>query len=92
MVFRPRRRGRAIEATICDELTTSADPRRQRRARRTVARSGATYLIWARQGWGADDFVPAAGQGPVVTWRAVADEKPPSLKEWDLSLGLVELL
>jgi hypothetical protein len=38
-------------------------------------------------------FVPLPRQGPILTWRPLADPAaPPRLRDLDLSLGDVELL
>jgi hypothetical protein len=39
----------------------------------------------------AGGFVPLPGQGPLLTWRALACTTMPTLRHWDLSLGDVEL-
>jgi GNAT superfamily N-acetyltransferase len=92
-VFRLRRRGRAVEAAICDLLV----PRDQRKlrielCRRVLATPSADYAIRiGRPSW-ADGFLALPGQGPVLTWRALRDTvMPPPLRHWDLSLGDVEL-
>jgi hypothetical protein len=36
-------------------------------------------------------FLPLPGQGPMLTWRALAKTTLPALRGWDLSLGDVEL-
>ena len=57
----------------------------------TLREVGATYAL--RLG-GANlrrGFVPLPGSGPILTWRAVCDNGPPPLPNWDLRLGDVEL-
>jgi hypothetical protein len=36
-------------------------------------------------------FVPLPRAGPILTWRAVCDEGPPPLPNWELQLGDLEL-
>jgi hypothetical protein len=96
-VFRLRRRGRAVEVGVSDVLVPSGAAAAERRLLRTVAHeTGADYAIRIGP---ASRFVPRGGylpfprQGPVLTWRPLADPSaPPSLRELDLTLGDVELL
>jgi len=93
-VFRVRRRGAARECALCDVIAPEGDSRVQRTLVRTVAHQcDADYLI--RIGARAVDrsgFVRAPGQGPVLTWCALADDAPGGRPEdWALALGDVEL-
>ena len=95
VVFRLRGRGPAVEATVCAVLLPAGDRwgahvllDRVRRATR------ADYLIrvghgWLGPGWG----VELPGLGPTLTWRGVGEGgcPPPALRDWDLSLGDIEL-
>ena len=36
-------------------------------------------------------FVRFPGQGPILTWRAVGQTQMPTLTEWDVSLGDIEV-
>ncbi len=96
VVFRARRRGTAIEATICDVLAPSgASPKR---AWKGLKGGGVDYLLKgsgssaklhlsdARQG-----FLPASALGPILTWRPVANSMVPAMDELSLSLGDIEL-
>ena len=62
--------------------------RRMRRAVRGVA----DYMValGARPG---PDFLPLRNQGPIMTWREVADRSSamPPLADWALTLGDIEL-
>jgi hypothetical protein len=90
-VFRFRRRGRAVEAVICDLLVPGRDPRLGRElCRRVLEVAGADYALCLGRAR-ARGFLPVPGQGPMLTWRALTDTTRPSLQEWDLSLGDVEL-
>ena len=105
-VFRLRRRGAAIEAGISDVLVPDGARGSERRLLRTVAReTRADYAIRLRgaDGPGAANrvralvprsgFVPFPKQGPLLTWRPLADTAaPPGLADLDFSLGDVELL
>jgi len=91
IVFRARRRGGALEATICDVIA----PRRARvgAAFREIARAvDADYLLAgsasARLTHG---FVPAARLGPSLTWRPIERPTVPGMSELDLTLGDIEL-
>ena len=95
-VFRLRRRGPAVEAALCEVLVPGGDAAAARALGRAVARtSGADYVI--RLGGPALDgagFARLPGQGPVLTWRPVAEPDgttPPALGDWQLALGDVEL-
>jgi GNAT superfamily N-acetyltransferase len=92
VVFRMRRRGHAVEAVICNLLVPGGQAKlRAELCRRVLAVSGADYAI--RIGWprSSGRFLPLPGQGPMLTWRALADTTMPALRDWDLSLGDVEL-
>jgi GNAT superfamily N-acetyltransferase len=92
VVFRLRKRGRAVEAVICDLLVPGSQPRlRAELCRRVLAVSGADYAIRIGRPRSSGRFLPLPGQGPTLTWRALADTTMPALRHWDLSLGDVEL-
>jgi GNAT superfamily N-acetyltransferase len=91
-VFRLRRRGRALEAVICDLLVPGDQPKlRGELCRRVLAVAGADYAIRIGRPRLSGRFLPLPGQGPMLTWRALADTTMPALHDWDLSLGDVEL-
>ena len=90
-VFRFRRRGTAVEAVICDLLVPGEDPRLGGElCRRVLEVAGADYALCLGRPR-ARGFLPLPGQGPMLTWRALRERASPSLHEWDLSLGDVEL-
>jgi GNAT superfamily N-acetyltransferase len=90
-VFRFRRRGTAVEAVICDLLVPGGDRRLGGElCRRVLEVAGADYALCLGRPR-ATGFVPLPGQGPMLTWRALRDMASPSLHDWDLSLGDVEL-
>jgi GNAT superfamily N-acetyltransferase len=102
-VFRLRRRGRAVEAGISDVLVPPGAGAARRSLLRTIAReTGADYAIRVRgtdEAGGLGRILPGAGfipfprQGPLLTWRALADRSvAPALAGLDFALGDVELL
>lgn len=94
VVFRIRRRGDALEATICDVIAPAGRP----------ARSVRSAIGWVLRRSGAD-FALVAGDrplrtfgalrveqlGPVLTWRTLASTYEPTLDDLDLPLGDLEL-
>jgi GNAT superfamily N-acetyltransferase len=93
VVFRLRRRGRAIEAVVCDVLVPSHETRLVKHlCRHVVASTGADYALCVGRSSADGGFVPLPGQGPVLTWRALTHPEMPTVRAWDLSLGDVELL
>jgi GNAT superfamily N-acetyltransferase len=93
-VFRLRRRGRAVEAVVCDVLAPRADVQRTRELVDAVAEErAADYLIrLGCDGVAARGFIPVPRMGPVFTCRPLDASAPPPLTEWRLSMGDVELL
>lgn len=90
-VFRIRRRGRALEATIA--LLMIADPEVGRRLVREVLRAtGADYALSAGSGrWGSSPSISLPAFSPLVTWRAVSQTRPASLGDFDFAVGDLEL-
>ena len=94
VVFRLRRRGAAVEATISDVIAPPDSSGVIRRALSRVLReTRADYAIAlgparrAREG-----LVRLPGQGPRLTWRAVCEDTPPALTAFDFALADAELL
>jgi GNAT superfamily N-acetyltransferase len=91
-VFRLRRRGGALEAAICELLAPSDDRKLPGElCRRVLAVTGADYALHVRRSRPGGRLPTAPGRGPVLTWRALGDATMPALRDWDLSLGDVEL-
>ena len=94
-VFRVRRRGAAHEATVADLLVPDSrhGARAARRLLRTVARrSGADYaIVGSQRSLLGAPAAPLPNQGPILTWRAVTDLRPPDLAGWTLTMGDLEL-
>ena len=93
-VFRLRRRVPALECALCDVVVPAGEARAPQALMRRVAReSGGDYVI--RLGGPVVDrrgFLRLTGQGPVLTWYALADEAPGGhIDDWALTLGDVEL-
>lgn len=89
--FRLRRRGSALEATICDLLVPDDDPRVRRRLIRTVLGSTRADYALLLGGARSDATIPVARQGPTLTWRSVCEPKCPPLDRWSLTMGDIEL-
>jgi GNAT superfamily N-acetyltransferase len=93
-VFRLRRRGPALECALCEVLGPSGKRDALRALARLVAHEcGADYVI--RLGApvvSRDGFVRVPGQGPILTWHALAGDPPGGhVDDWALTLGDVEL-
>jgi hypothetical protein len=100
-VFRLRRRGRAVEAVVCDVLAPAGDRGAASRLGQRIARgTDADYLL-ALAGPGGP--ASAAGVtrapvvrlpqiGPVLACRPLDGTPPPALGGWALTMGDVELL
>ena len=91
IVFRVRRRGAALEATVCDVIAPRGA--RPRRAFGQIAREvGADYLLAGRSAGGPTaGFLPVPGLGPILTWRPLARTEVPEMSDLDLALGDIEL-
>jgi GNAT superfamily N-acetyltransferase len=91
-LFRARRRGRAVEGTLCDILVPGADPRLAHRARaRVAAVTGLDYVLDRSPTSLRSGFLPLPGQAPTLYARGLASPRLPAPAGWDLSLGDVEL-
>jgi GNAT superfamily N-acetyltransferase len=93
VVFRVRRRGQALEATITDLLVAEPHPALSRRlVGRVLRETGADYAVGlAGPALRRAGMLPAPGQGPVLTWRAVNEAHPRPIEDWHLVVGDVEL-
>ncbi len=91
LVFRLRRRGAATELVVGDLLLPDPAATVARRVLRTALRTtGADYALGLRT-VASTGLLRLPGQGPMLTWRALAHESMPGLDEWKLSLGDIEL-
>lgn len=99
-VFRVRRRGAAVEATVCDVVAPDGDARLTRSlAASVMKRVQPDYAIRVTPRTDRAIRRPVDGrwvglprQGPILTWRALARTGKPELSAWDLRLGDIELL
>jgi GNAT superfamily N-acetyltransferase len=93
-VFRLRRRGDAVEVGVSEVIVPAGAGASERRLLRAVARqTGADYAIQVGRPKLRVGFLPFPRQGPLLTWRTLADHSaPPAQRDLDLSLGDVELL
>jgi GNAT superfamily N-acetyltransferase len=95
VVFRLRRRGPALEATVCEELVPGGDRATTAGLLRAVlAATGADYAVRLGGHGPRAGCVPVPRQGPTLVWRAAAadDGSMPQAASWRLSLGDVELM
>jgi GNAT superfamily N-acetyltransferase len=91
LLFRVRRRGQATELVVVDLLLPDPTPSAARRLLRAALRAtGADYALGLRT-TSASGLRPLPRQGPLLTWRALAAESMPRLRDWRLSLGDIEL-
>ena len=93
-LFRLRRRGHAVEATIGDLLVPGGDTHVRHALLRAIGRTARPdYLIRL-----ADESHPASPRGwvraigPVLASRPLAGSPPSALGDWALTMGDVELL
>jgi GNAT superfamily N-acetyltransferase len=88
--FRLRRRGLATEAVIAEMLGPSSSKRNRGAACGRILRSsGADYAVGIGSSRPLTVVVPNAG--PLLTWRALAKDDRPELRNWDVSTGDIEL-
>lgn len=93
-VFRRRRRGRAVEAVLCEVIAPHRDEEAARDLTRDVARvAEADYLVRVDpRPVTRDPFVRLPRVGPVLACRPLDAEPAPVLSAWALTMGDVELL
>lgn len=85
-IFRVRRRGPLREVAIVDWLSEEPDPRAVVRLVRACGDYAVALGLTSRHG-----FVPVPRQGPIVTWRPLADPVVPALGDLGFVLGDIEL-
>jgi GNAT superfamily N-acetyltransferase len=93
-VFRLRRRGEAVEAGVSEVLVPNGARDAARALLRKVARAAAAdYAVRVGRPDVRAGYMPFPRQGPILTWRPLADRAaPPALSDLDFALGDVELL
>jgi GNAT superfamily N-acetyltransferase len=90
-IFRVRKRGTAREAALCELLVPEADAGTGRRLVREATRTvGADYLLSTARP--RDGCVPLPRLGPILTCRPLRDSAQLGRRDWNLTLGDVELL
>jgi hypothetical protein len=91
-VFRLRRRGRAVEATVCDVLVPDGDRAvEQRLMKRIASVREADYLLRVDRRVWAHGLVRLPRVGPVLTYRSLDGSPIPAIGDHALTLGDLEL-
>lgn len=91
VVFRVRRRGAAREVVLDELLVPGGEPRRARAMHKLLARAVEADYILGVAARPRHGYLPLPRQGPILTWRTVADGPMPTLAEWNLTMGDIEL-
>lgn len=93
VVFRLRRRGSAVEAVVGDVLVPEAEPTVATELLREVARrTEASYVIQIRRPFVlSGPFVRMPRTGPILACRPLDSGAAPRLRDWNLTLGDIEL-
>ncbi|HBX79411.1 MAG TPA: hypothetical protein DEG43_17360 [Acidimicrobiaceae bacterium] len=91
VVFRIRKRGGALEATICEALVS--DSRQLAAATKSILReTKADYALVSSTLAGPRSAMLRVPQlGPMLVWKDLAGEPIPSIDKLHLSLGDIEL-
>ena len=96
VIFRVRRRGQAVEGTICEVLAPEGASTKP--AWKALKNSGIDYLLKGSTVPGrthlteaCQGFVPVPALGPILTWRPVAQPMVPTMDQLALGLGDIEL-
>jgi GNAT superfamily N-acetyltransferase len=94
LVYRHRRRGRAVEGVLAEVLVPGGDPGVARSLIGRLARARSVdYLVRiAEPRVTRDGFVRLPEVGPVLVCRSLAGARVPDLAGWALGMGDVELL
>jgi GNAT superfamily N-acetyltransferase len=92
-IFRLRRRGRAVEAALCDTFPGSSTSASLRKLTRRIGGStSADYLLRISPTIATlDPFVRVPRLGPVFTCRPLDGSTAPPLDQWSLTMGDIEL-
>ncbi len=94
LVYRHRRRGRAVEGVVAEVVVPEGDRRVARTLLSRLARArDVDYLVRIQEPRVTRDaFVRLPQVGPVLVCRSLADVRVPDLSGWALGMGDVELL
>jgi len=91
-VFHLRRRGRAVEGTICDVLVpVEAAGAEARLMTKIASLTDVDYLLRIDRRRVLRGFVPIPRIGPVLAFRSINGDTTPRMDELSLSMGDVEL-
>ena len=91
-VFHLRRRGRAVEATICDVLVPEATPAVEHELMRRIGElTQADYLLRVDRRHVLQGFVPVPRTGPIVTFRSLDGRPVPHRRDLSFTMGDLEL-
>ena len=91
-LFRIRRRGPAVEASLCELLVPDGQLAVARHLVGQVARAAEVdHVIALSPPSVGAGLLPVPRIGPILTWRGLAMATAPARSEWSLSLGDVEL-
>lgn len=91
-VWRTRRRGASVEATVTEVLAPGADAKAINvLLRKALGASGADYGIVMSGVRPAVDWLPLPGGGPILTFRPLQHQPTPPLSAWGATLGDIEL-
>ncbi|MGH2625126.1 MAG: GNAT family N-acetyltransferase [Anaerolineales bacterium] len=93
LLFRLRRRGPLVEAAVGNLIVPAGSPRLARNlVQRALTASRADYSIrLASDGMARSGHLPLPGQGPMLAGRSLTLAALPTLAQWSLTLGDVEL-
>ncbi len=91
VVFRLRRRGAAMELVVCNAIGDQSPRAIDRAIGAAVSATGASYGLRLGPPALARGVVPLPGGGPILTWRGLGSDAMPSLADWDLTMGDIEL-
>jgi GNAT superfamily N-acetyltransferase len=91
-VFHLRRRGRAVEATVCDVLVSDGARGREHALMQRIAElTEADYLLRIDRRRIMRGFFRVPKNGPILTGRSIDGRKVPALDGLSLSMGDLEL-
>jgi hypothetical protein len=91
IICRARRRGEALEATVCDVIAPPG-VRLAAAFRRIARRVHADYLLATKASAGPSaGFLPAVGLGPILTWKPINRSPVPAMSDLGLVMGDIEL-
>ncbi len=89
VIVRLRRRGAGRELVVAQRFGAPASA--DRLAGDLLGDVDATHALRLGASSLRHGFLPLAGRGPRLTWRALADPGPPPLPNWHFELGDIEL-